>query len=205
MPHSSNLDPLKWYGSKGICFRSLLSRIPFCVSGWWRIWFCCWGRQFVNIRWSQARGHPQKGTRRNRSVLVNGVADPGCLSRTRIRIFPTRIQGQKDSGSRVRFRIKHLSIFKPKKLSLSSRKYDPGCSSRNPEPDTGVKKAPDPGSGSATLLLNVVILNLSRFYAGIRRVKKEKFSKVNNGPAPFTALAPLTPPPPTCESCLVLV
>ncbi len=43
------------------------------------------------------------------------------------------------------------------KWFLSSRKYDPGCSSRIripdflPIPDPGVKKAPDPGSGSATL------------------------------------------------------
>jgi hypothetical protein len=50
--------------------------------------------------------------------------------------------------------------FNPKKWFLSSRKYDPGCSSRIldpdpdflPIPDTGVKKAPDPGSGSVTLL-----------------------------------------------------
>jgi hypothetical protein len=64
---------------------------------------------------------------------------------------------------------KNLSILtqkKPKKWFLSSRKYDPGCSSRIPGcssripdpnadflpiPDPGVKKAPDPGSGSATL------------------------------------------------------
>jgi hypothetical protein len=44
-------------------------------------------------------------------------------------------------------------------MFLSSRKYDPGCSHRNPDPDfypprvpdPGAKKAPDPGSGSATL------------------------------------------------------
>ncbi len=56
---------------------------------------------------------------------------------------------------------KNLSILTPKKWFLSSRKYDPGCSSRIPDPgsgcwllpipDPGVKKAPDPGSGSATL------------------------------------------------------
>jgi hypothetical protein len=50
----------------------------------------------------------------------------------------------------------------PKKWFLSSRKYDPGCLSRIPDPDAdfypsripdpGVKKAPDPGSGSATLV-----------------------------------------------------
>ena len=59
---------------------------------------------------------------------------------------------------------KNLSIL-PKKLSLSSRKYDPGCSSwirilifyPSWIPEPGVKKEPDvgsgPGSGSATLLV----------------------------------------------------
>jgi hypothetical protein len=76
---------------------------------------------------------------------------------------PSRIQGQ---NSR-RFHLpdpdphKKVKYFKPKKLLLSSRKYDLRCSSRIRIPDldldvlpirdTGVKKAPDPGSGSATL------------------------------------------------------
>jgi hypothetical protein len=65
-------------------------------------------------------------------------------------------------GSRIR--IKEFKYFNPKKWFLSSRKYDPGCSSRiririltfypSPIPDPGVKKAPDPGSGSATLAVN---------------------------------------------------
>ena len=59
---------------------------------------------------------------------------------------------------------KNLSILTPKKAKkwfLSSKKYDPGCSSLIPDPDAhflpsripdpGVKKAPNPGSGSATL------------------------------------------------------
>jgi hypothetical protein len=46
--------------------------------------------------------------------------------------FPSRIQ------------IKESKYFMPKIWFLSSRKYDPGCSSR-------IKKAPDPGSGPATL------------------------------------------------------
>jgi hypothetical protein len=54
---------------------------------------------------------------------------------------------------------KNLSIFTPKKAKmwfLSSKKYDPGFSSRIPDPDAdilpsripdpGVKKAPNPGS-----------------------------------------------------------
>jgi hypothetical protein len=54
---------------------------------------------------------------------------------------------------------KNLSILTPtkaKKWFLSSKKYDPGCSSQIPDPeadllpsripDPGVKKAPNPGS-----------------------------------------------------------
>jgi hypothetical protein len=52
---------------------------------------------------------------------------------------------------------KNYRIFFSKKLSISSQKY--GFGIRDPEkklfqiPDPGVKKAPDPGSGSATLFL----------------------------------------------------
>jgi hypothetical protein len=66
-------------------------------------------------------------------------------------------------GSRIL--IKEFKYFNPKKAKkwfLSSKKYDPGCSSRilDPNayfrpsriPDQGVKKAPNPGSGSATLV-----------------------------------------------------
>jgi hypothetical protein len=59
-------------------------------------------------------------------------------------------------------KFKELLNFLLKKLSLSSQKYgfgimDPGSEIRDSEknlfriPDPGVKKAPDPGSGSATL------------------------------------------------------
>jgi hypothetical protein len=46
---------------------------------------------------------------------------------------------------------------------------DPGCFIRDPEkihPDPGVKKAPDPGSGSATLLLKefTVFSTISVYY-----------------------------------------
>jgi hypothetical protein len=61
-------------------------------------------------------------------------------------------------GSRIR--IKELMYFYPKKLFLSSRKYDPGCWSRSliwdsdpdflpiPDPGSRVKQAPDPGSAT---------------------------------------------------------
>jgi hypothetical protein len=73
--------------------------------------------------------------------------------------------GSELSPSRIR--IKEFKYFNPKKTKkwflwfLSTRKYDPGCSSRIRKlifypsriPELGVKKAPDPGSGSATLTL----------------------------------------------------
>jgi hypothetical protein len=59
-----------------------------------------------------------------------------------------------------RIRIKEFKYFNPKKWFLSSRKYDGlGCSFRVripdpdflPIPDQGVQRAPDRGSGFATL------------------------------------------------------
>jgi hypothetical protein len=41
---------------------------------------------------------------------------------------------------------KNLSILTQKKWFLSSRKYDPGCSSRIPDPDADFLSIPDPGS-----------------------------------------------------------
>ncbi len=81
---------------------------------------------------------------------------PGSRIRIKeFRIFPSRI------------RIKEFKYFYPKKRFLSSRKYDPGWSSRiriytfypSRISDAEVKKAPDPGpgSGSATLLTNKLI------------------------------------------------
>jgi hypothetical protein len=69
---------------------------------------------------------------------VNSVADPGWLSRTRIRIFPYRIHGEKkfrdpESGSATKI----LPIFKPKKLFLSSLKYDPGMFIPDPDLQNG--------------------------------------------------------------------
>ncbi len=70
---------------------------------------------------------------------------------SRILIFPSRIP----------IRIKEISIFlTKKKWFLSSRKYDPDCSSRIgiPDPEPDFLPIPDPGSrgqkatGSATLL-----------------------------------------------------
>jgi hypothetical protein len=106
--------------------------------------------------------HCEKG--KTIAFLIVSVADPGCLSRIPDPTFfhpgsLIRTVSIPDHGSAS----KNLSILtpkKPKKWFLSSRKYDSGCSSRIPDPDAdflsipdpGVKKAPDPGYGSATLL-----------------------------------------------------
>jgi hypothetical protein len=99
-------------------------------------------------------------------VVKISVADPGCLSRIPDPTFFHPGSWIPDPnclhpGSRIR--IKEFKYFNPKKWFLSSRKYDPGCSSRIPDPDPdflpipdpGVKKAPDPGSGSATLVKKI--------------------------------------------------
>jgi hypothetical protein len=92
----------------------------------------------------------------------SGVVDPECLSR--IRMFSNPDPHLFHLGSRIPASNK-LSILTPKNWFLSSRKYDPGCSSRirilfvthpgSRTPDPGVKKAPDPGYGSATLVNRV--------------------------------------------------
>jgi hypothetical protein len=82
------------------------------------------------------------------------ILDPGSdFSPSRIGFFSSRIH------------IKDFKYFNPKKCFLNSRKYDPGDSSRiririlifypSRIPDPGVKKASDPGSGSATLHLHI--------------------------------------------------
>jgi hypothetical protein len=75
--------------------------------------------------------------------------------------FPSRIPDLNRFHPGSRFRIKEFKYFNPKIWFLSSRKYDTGCSSQIPDadpdflliPDPGSRgqKAPDPGSGSATL------------------------------------------------------
>jgi hypothetical protein len=94
------------------------------------------------------------------SNLGPSVADLGCLSRTPDTNFLQpgfRIQDQKDPGSAAA--SKSLSILTQKSVPKISEIWsgmfipDPDLTFyqsriRNP----GVKKAPDPGSGSATLL-----------------------------------------------------
>jgi hypothetical protein len=87
------------------------------------------------------------------------IPDPGSD------FFPSRIPDPNclDPGSRILIKVfKYFNPKKAKKWFLSSKKYDPGCSSRIPDPDAdflpsriqGSKRhpIPDPGSGSATLI-----------------------------------------------------
>ncbi len=59
------------------------------------------------------------------------IPDPNCLH----------------SGSRIHIKqFKYFNPKKPKKWFLSSRKYDPGCSSRIPDTDADFLPIPDPRS-----------------------------------------------------------
>jgi hypothetical protein len=84
------------------------------------------------------------------STLTPSVAVPGCLSRIPEQNFFYPGSEFFHPGSR--------EYFNQKNWFISSRKDDPGCSSRMrilfflPIPNFEVKKAPDPGSGSASLL-----------------------------------------------------
>jgi hypothetical protein len=81
------------------------------------------------------------------------ITDPGSD------FFPSRIPDPNCLYPGSRILIKEFKYFNPKKAKkwfLSSKKYDPGCSSRIPDPDAdflpsripdpGVKKAPNPRS-----------------------------------------------------------
>ncbi len=97
------------------------------------------------------------------SLVLNSVADPFIPD-------PTFFHPGSEFFHPVSWiRIKEFKYFNPKKWFLSSRKYDPGCSSRIPDrgpyflpiPDPGSRglkgTGPDPGSGSATLVINFLI------------------------------------------------
>ncbi len=71
-----------------------------------------------------------------------------------IQIFPSRIQGQKDPGSGSSWKILTQKI-----VSKLSEIWSRGSGFFMPDP--GVKKAPDPGSKSATLL---IAYRKTRFY-----------------------------------------
>jgi hypothetical protein len=82
--------------------------------------------------------------------------------------------------------LKNFKYFKPQKWFLSSGKYDPSCSSRiriltfypSRNPDSMVKKAPDPGSGSATLTKNYYFLNVWNLFCTYRRGDVEQYQSI---------------------------
>jgi hypothetical protein len=92
-------------------------------------------------------------------MLFHGVADPGCLSRIRIFLYP---------GSEFFYPGSASKNFSPKKIVSKPRKYDLGCSSRiwirtfypSRILDLGVTKAPDPESGSVTLPFHIKNVDL---------------------------------------------
>ncbi len=81
--------------------------------------------------------------------LTGSLADLWCLSRIPDPTFPSLIPGKKDSGSRIRIRIKVFKYFIPKKcfeaLGNMIEDVHPGSVSRIQILDPGVE------SGSATL------------------------------------------------------
>ncbi len=104
-----------------------------------------------------------------RWVFLGGFFWVGFLMPTLIISYSLPVWRIRDVYPRYRIRLfsipdpgsssKNLSILTPKtakKWFISSKKYDPDCSSRIPDPDadflpsqiqdTGVKKAPNPGS-----------------------------------------------------------
>jgi hypothetical protein len=88
------------------------------------------------------------------------------------------------SGSPIR--IKEFKFFNPQKLFLCSRKYFPGCSSRiririfypYRIPDPGVKKAPGPGSGSATLVWLITIKSPYMVFLDITSCRRRCHSRI---------------------------
>ncbi len=75
-------------------------------------------RQYSTLQYSGWLGY----------TVTNSVADPGCLSGSR---DPTFFHpGSEFFPSRIR--IEEFKYFNPKKWIQSSRKYEPGCSSRIP-------------------------------------------------------------------------
>ncbi len=84
---------------------------------------------------------------RNAPSIRSSVADPDVYPGSRIRLFSIPDPNCLHPGSRIRIKeFKYFNPKKPKKWFLSSRKYDPGCSSRIPDPDADFLPISDPGS-----------------------------------------------------------
>ncbi len=141
---------------------------------------------------------------------------------SRIRLFSIPDPGSELSPSRIPDpgSSKNLSILtpkKPKKWFLSSKKYDPGCSSRIPDadflpiPDPGSRgqKAPDPGSATLIRTRTPGSISEDRFpteqnekpsYSGVPSFCTYLFGKkknyLENSLYPYLLYFFLNPPPP---------
>jgi hypothetical protein len=118
------------------------------------------------------------------SFDTSSVPDTGSLPR--IRIFPFRIHGPNGTGSGSP--TKNVKMFYPKNKALGRMIRDVYSGSQIwifTFPDPGIKKAPDPRSGSATLDTSVLYC----YYC--------TYLRVHAPPAPcsvvFFALSPVFP------------
>jgi hypothetical protein len=115
-----------------------------CVQG------CGSGSAWIHINLSCLDPDPDPGGQKLPTNTVLRIRDvyPG----SRIRLFFIPDPGSELSPSRIPdpgSSSKNLSILtqkKTKKWFLSCKKYDPGCSSRIPDPDAGFLPIPDSGS-----------------------------------------------------------
>ncbi len=73
------------------------------------------------------------------SLEVASVADTRCSPR--IRNFPSRIPGQRGTGSRIL--NKEFKYFKPKIVTKLKEKYDPECFFRIPDLDFFLSRIPE--------------------------------------------------------------
>jgi hypothetical protein len=104
---------------------------------------------------------------------LTSVADPGCLSRIPDLTFSIPDPNLFHLGSRIH--IKEFKYVNPKSCFLSSRKYDPGCSSWIririliflPIPDSG--SSGQKGTGSRIRIRNTEINNFQSY-----RIKDKK-------------------------------
>ncbi len=94
-------------------------------------------------------------------------------------------------GSRIR--IKEFEYFNPKKWFLSSRKYDPGCSFRIPDPDP-LSRIPDPNCshpGSMIRIKEFEHFNPKQWFLSSRKYDPGCSSRI---PDPDPDLLPIPDP-----------
>ncbi len=152
---------------KALCYR-LLKENEQCIRNCFfcnYFWQAAKWNRYLCESWMKIRGSKMFGLRVIFLFIlyIKQCCGSGMFFPTgfRIRFFSISDPNFFHPGSRIC--IKEFQYFNPKKWFLSSRKYESGCSPGswirililNFYPsrilDPGIKKAPDPGSGSATL------------------------------------------------------